>query len=441
MVRTVIIMGAAGMDFHTFNTVYRNDPDYKVKAFTATQIPNIEGRTYPRELAGSLYPDGIPTYPEEMLPELIKKWSIDEVVLAYSDLPHEEVMHKASLVQAAGADFKLIGSEHVQIESYRPVISICAVRTGCGKSQTTRRVVKLLREKNYRIVVIRHPMPYGDLVKQTVQRFATYEDLDRHECTIEEREEYEPHIDHGIVVYAGVDYKCILREAEKEADIILWDGGNNDICFYKSDLHIVVTDPHRAGHELRYYPGETNLRMADAVVINKIATAKPEYVAEVRENIMRVNPEAIIVDAASPLSVDEPDAIKGKRVLVVEDGPTVTHGGMAYGAGYLAAKRFGAGEIISPLPFAIGSIKETLEKFPHLKQVLPAMGYGKEQVNDLKETLNKADCDVVIAGTPIDLNRVVSINKPIIRVRYELEEIGRPNLKDVLKDFLNREQA
>ena len=305
------------------------------------------------------------------------------------------------------------------------------------------RVEVVLRDGGKQLIEVRDDgvgMSQEDVVL-AVQRFATYEDLDRHECTIEEREEYEPHIDHGIVVYAGVDYKCILREAEKEADIILWDGGNNDICFYKSDLHIVVTDPHRAGHELRYYPGETNLRMADAVVINKIATAKPEYVAEVRENIMRVNPEAIIVDAASPLSVDEPDAIKGKRVLVVEDGPTVTHGGMAYGAGYLAAKRFSAGEIISPLPFAIGSIKETLEKFPHLKQILPAMGYGKEQVKDLEETLNKADCDVIVAGTPIDLNRVVSINKPIIRVRYELDEIGRPDLKDVLKDFLNREQA
>jgi len=436
MARTVIIMGAAGMDFHAFNMVYRDNENYEVKAFTATQIPNIEGRIYPPELAGPLYPEGIPIYPEEELPELIRKWNIDDVVLAYSDLPHEVVMHKASLVQAAGADFKLLGAEHVQLKSTKPVISICAVRTGCGKSQTTRRVVELLKEKGYRVVAVRHPMPYGDLAKQAVQRFATYEDLDKHECTIEEREEYEPHIDHGIVVYAGVDYERILREAEKEADIIVWDGGNNDISFFKSDLHIVVADPHRAGHELKYYPGETNLRMADAVVINKIATAEPECVALVRENIQRENPDAIIVDAASPLYVDDPEAIRGKRVLVVEDGPTVTHGGMGYGAGYLAAKRFGAGEIVSPLPFAVRSIKETFEKYTHLKDILPAMGYGEEQVKDLEETLNKADCDVVVAGTPIDLNRVVKINKPIIRVRYELEEIGRPNLRDVLKDFL-----
>ena len=436
MARTVIIMGAAGMDFHAFNMVYRDNKNYEVKAFTATQIPNIEGRIYPPELAGSLYPEGIPIYPEEELPELIRKWNIDDVVLAYSDLPHEVVMHKASLVQATGADFKLLGSAHVQLKSTKPVISVCAVRTGCGKSQTTRRVVELLKEKGYRVVAVRHPMPYGDLAKQAVQRFATYEDLDKNECTIEEREEYEPHIDHGIVVYAGVDYEQILREAEKEADIILWDGGNNDISFFKSDLHIVVADPHRAGHELKYYPGETNLRMADAVVINKIATAEPECVALVRENIQRENPGAIIVDAASPLFVDDPEAIRGKRVLVVEDGPTVTHGGMSYGAGYLAAKHFGVKEIVSPLPYAVRSIKATFEKYTHLKDILPAMGYGEEQVKDLEETLNNADCDVVVAGTPIDLNRVLKINKPIIRVRYELEEIGRPDLRDVLKDFL-----
>jgi len=437
MVRKVIIMGAAGMDFHTYNTVFRDNESYEVKAFTATQIPNIEGRIYPPELAGKLYPLGIPIYPEKEVTELIRKWEIDEVVLAYSDLTHVDVMHKASMVNAAGADFKLMGSRHVQVESSKPVISICAVRTGCGKSQTTRRVVQLLKEAGHRVVAIRHPMPYGNLVKQAVQRFADYDDLDKNECTIEEREEYEPHIDHGIVVYAGVDYERILRQAEKEADIILWDGGNNDISFYKSDLHIVIVDPHRAGHELLYHPGETNLRMADAVVINKIATADPDCVDYVRENIMRERPDVIIVDAASPLTVEDPDAIKGKRVLVVEDGPTVTHGGMEYGAGYLATKRFGPKEIVSPLPFAVGSIKETFEKYPHLVDILPAMGYGDKQVMDLQKTLDKADCDVVVAGTPIDLNRVLKINKPIIRVRYHLAEIGKPDLKDVLKEYLS----
>ncbi len=437
MVRKVIIMGAAGMDFHTFNTVFRDNENYQVLAFTATQIPDIEGRTYPKELAGSLYPEGIPIYPESDIVTLINKWEVDEVVLAYSDLFHEDVMHKASLVNATGADFKLVGSRHTQVKSTKPVISICAVRTGCGKSQTTRRVVEILKEAGHRVVAIRHPMPYGDLVKQAVQRFANYDDLDTHQCTIEEREEYEPHIDHGIVVYAGVDYEAILREAEKEADIILWDGGNNDISFYKSDLHIVIVDPHRAGHELQYFPGETNLRMADAVIINKIATADPDCVAYVRENIMRERPEAVIIDAASPLFVEDPEVIKGKRVLVVEDGPTVTHGGMGYGAGYLAAMKFAPGEIVSPLPYAVGSIKETFEKYPHLEDILPAMGYGNDQVRDLEETLNNAECDVVVAGTPIDLNRVLKINKPIVRVRYALEEIGKPDLRFVLKDYLN----
>lgn len=437
MVKKVLIMGAAGMDFHTFNTVFRDNKDYDVKAFTATQIPDIEGRTYPPELAGSLYPDGIPIYEESELVDLINTWEIDEVVLAYSDLPHEVVMHKASLVNATGADFKLMGSRHLQIKSSKPVISICAVRTGCGKSQTTRRVVNLLKEAGHRVVVIRHPMPYGDLVKQTVQRFADYSDLDKHHCTIEEREEYEPHIDHGIVVFAGVDYGAILREAEKEADIILWDGGNNDISFYKSDLHIVLVDPHRPGHELQYYPGETNLRMADVVIINKVETAYPDDVEYVRENVMAERPGAVIIDAASPVSIEEPRAIRGKRVLVVEDGPTVTHGGMEYGAGYIAARRFGPKEIVSPRPYAVGSIKETFEKYPHLENVLPAMGYSEEQVKDLKETLMNADCDVVVAGTPIDLNRVLKIDKPIVRVKYSLQEIGKPDLADVLKDYLN----
>lgn len=436
MVKKVLIMGAAGMDFHTFNTVFRDNKDYDVKAFTATQIPDIEGRTYPPELAGSLYPQGIPIHEESELVDLINTWEIDEVVLAYSDLSHEVVMHKASLVNATGADFKLMGSRHLQIKSSKPVISICAVRTGCGKSQTTRRVVNILKEAGHRVVVIRHPMPYGDLVKQTVQRFADYSDLDKHHCTIEEREEYEPHIDHGIVVYAGVDYGAILKEAEKEADIILWDGGNNDISFYKSDLHIVIVDPHRPGHELQYYPGETNLRMADAVIINKIETADPDCVAYVRRNVMRERPGVVIVDAASPLSVDDPAAITGKRILVVEDGPTVTHGGMGYGAGYLAANRFAPAEIVSPLPFAVGSIKETFDTYPHLENILPAMGYGEEQVRDLEGTLRNADCDVVVAGTPIDLNRVLKIDKPIVRVKYTLQEIGKPDLTDVLKDYL-----
>ena len=437
MVRNVLIMGAAGMDFHTFNTVFRDNDEYNVKAFTATQIPDIEGRNYPPVLAGRLYPQGIPIHAEEEVPELIKKLEIDEVVLAYSDLAHVDVMHKASMVNAVGVDFTLIGSSHTQIASTKPVISICAVRTGCGKSQTTRSVIHLLKEAGHRVVAIRHPMPYGDLAKQAVQRFADYGDLDKHECTIEEREEYEPHIDNGIIVYAGVDYGAILKEAEKEADIILWDGGNNDISFYKSNLHIVIADPHRAGHELMYYPGETNLRMADVVIINKVATADPDCVDFVRENIMETNPNAIIIDAASALSVDDPDAIKGKRIVVVEDGPTVTHGGMEYGAGYLAAKRFFPSEIVSPVDDAVGSIKETFEKYPHLEDILPAMGYGDQQVRDLEETLNSIDCDVVVAGTPIDLNRIIKINKPIIRVRYELAEIGHPNLIDVLTDYLN----
>ncbi|RME89769.1 MAG: GTPase [Anaerolineae bacterium] len=428
-----IIMGAAGRDFHNFNVFFRDNKEYEVVAFTATQIPNIEGRTYPAELAGDLYPNGIPIYPEEDLPRLIKELDVDQVVFAYSDVSHEYVMHKAALVNASGADFRLMGPRSTQVKSRRPVVSVCAVRTGCGKSQTTRRVSLLLRDMGYRVAVIRHPMPYGDLVKQAVQRFADYSDLDKHECTIEEREEYEPHLNNGMIVYAGVDYERILRQAEEEADIILWDGGNNDIPFYVSDLHIVVADPHRPGHESTYYPGETNARMADVFVINKVDTAEPDAVITVRENLHRLNPDALVLEAASPIFVDDPEAIRGKRVLVVEDGPTLTHGGMAYGAGYVAARRFGAAEIVDPRPFAVRSIAETYKKYPNTGPILPAMGYGKEQMKDLEETIRRADVDLVIIGTPIDLRRVITLDKPSDRVRYELQEIGQPTLEDILR--------
>ena len=428
-----IIMGAAGRDFHNFNTFYRGNKDYEVVAFTATQIPDIEGRTYPRELAGDLYPKGIPIYPEEELPQLIKKHNVDQVVFAYSDVPHELVMHKASIVLAAGADFRLIGPRATQVKSSKPVVSVCAVRTGCGKSQTTRRVSLILRSMGFKVAAIRHPMPYGDLVKQAVQRFADYSDLDKHQCTIEEREEYEPHIDNGVIVYAGVDYEKILRQAEQEVDIILWDGGNNDFPFYVSDLQIVVVDPHRPGHELTYHPGETNARLADVFVINKVDTANPEAVIQVRENIRAINPRAIQIEAASPLFVDNPSAIQGKRVLVIEDGPTLTHGEMAYGAGYVAARRFGAAEIVDPRPFAVKSIAATYQKYPKTGPILPAMGYGAAQMKDLEATIKKADVDMVIIGTPIDLTRVIKIDKPAQRVRYELQEIGQPILEDILK--------
>jgi len=428
-----IIMGAAGRDFHNFNTFYRGNKDYEVVAFTATQIPDIEGRTYPKELAGDLYPKGIPIYAEEDLPQLIKKYNVDQVVFAYSDVPHEVVMHKASIVLAAGADFRLIGPKYTQIKSSKPVVSVCAVRTGCGKSQTTRRVSLILRSMGYKVAAIRHPMPYGDLVKQAVQRFADYKDLDKHECTIEEREEYEPHIDNGVIVYAGVDYEAILRQAEQEVDIVLWDGGNNDFPFYVPDLQIVVVDPHRPGHELTYHPGETNARMADVFVINKVDTANPDAVIQVRENIRAINPKAIQIEAASPLFVNDPAAIQGKRVLVVEDGPTLTHGEMAYGAGYVAARRFGAAEIVDPRPFAVKSIAATYQKYPKTGPILPAMGYGAAQMKDLEETIKKADVDMVIIGTPIDLTRVIKIDKPTQRVRYELQEIGQPTLEDILK--------
>ena len=433
--RNVIIMGAAGRDFHNFNTYYRDNPAYRVKAFTATQIPDIEGRKYPAALAGRLYPQGIPIYAEEELVSLIKKHKVKEVVFSYSDVSHEYVMHKASIVLAAGASYTLLGPEDTMIKSKVPVISICAVRTGSGKSQTTRKVGLILKEKGRRVVAIRHPMPYGDLVKQKVQRFATYADLDKHECTIEEREEYEPHIDKGIIVYAGVDYGAILRQAEREADVVLWDGGNNDFSFYKADLEIVVADPHRAGHELLYHPGETNIRRAQVVVVNKMDTAEKAKVKQVLDNIKKVNPSATVIKAKSPISIRGGKEIAGKRVLVIEDGPTVTHGGMAYGAGVVAAKKFGAAEIIDPRPYAVGSIRATFEKYPHLDRVLPAMGYGREQVEELGATIDRADCDLVVSATPINLNRILTPRKKVLHVGYELAEIGSPNLKDVLKNF------
>lgn len=427
-------MGAAGRDFHNFNVFFRDNENYEVVAFTATQIPNIEGRVYPSVLAGKLYPNGIPIYPESELSELIKKYKVDRVVFAYSDTPHEYVMHKASEAMAAGADFWLMGPETTMLKSKVPVISVCAVRTGCGKSQTTRRVVRILREMGKKVVSVRHPMPYGNLAEQIAERFATYEDLDKYHCTIEEREEYEPHIDLGAVIYAGVDYEKILREAEKEADIIVWDGGNNDLPFYKPDLKIVVADPLRPGHEKTYHPGETNFRMADVIVINKEDTAKFEDIEEIRKTAREINPDAIIIDAASPVYVDKGEEIKGKRVIVVEDGPTLTHGGMSYGAGYVAARKWGAKEIVSPYPYAVGSIKDTYEKYKQTREVLPAMGYSDTQIKELEETINKIPADLVIIGTPIDLRRVVKLNKPAVRVRYELEEIGKPDLEDIIKE-------
>lgn len=429
----VIIMGAAGRDFHNFNVFFREREEYEVVAFTATQIPDIEGRVYPPELAGKLYPEGIPIYPEEELENLIKENGVDQVIFAYSDVPHEYVMHKASEAMAAGADFRLMGPKTTMLKSEKPVVAVCAVRTGVGKSQTTRRVCDTLKRMGKKVVAVRHPMPYGDLAKQACQRFASYEDMDRHNCTIEEREEYEPHIDRGIVVYAGVDYERILREAEKEADVIVWDGGNNDIPFFVPDIHIVLVDPHRPGHEMRYHPGETNLRMAHVVVINKIDTAHPEGVAEVRKSIEALNPKATVIDGASPIFVEDISLIKNKRVMVVEDGPTLTHGEMTYGAGVIAAKKFGAKELVDPREYAVNSIKDTYMKYPHIGTLLPAMGYGKKQIRDLEETINRADCDTVVIGTPIDLTKLTQLNKPSVRVRYELQEIGKPTLEDVLK--------
>ena len=431
-VRT-LIMGAAGRDFHNFNVFFRDNPDYEVVAFTATQIPDIEGRTYPRQLAGKMYPKGIPIYAESDLLKLIKKLKVEQVIFAYSDVPHEVVMHKASMVLAAGADFRLMGMKNTQIKSTKPVVSVCAVRTGSGKSQTTRRVSLILRNMGFRIAAIRHPMPYGDLVAQKVQRFADYSDLDKQNCTIEEREEYEPHLDNGVIVYAGVDYEAILRQAEQEVDIILWDGGNNDFSFYVPDLAIVVADPHRAGHESTYHPGETNVRSADVFVINKVDTAQPENVIQVRETLQQLNPNALVIEAASPLFIDQPELIRGKRVLVIEDGPTLTHGEMAYGAGWVAARRYGASEIVDPRPYAVGAIINTYRKYPNTGPILPAMGYGDEMIHDLESTINNAPVDLVISATPIDLNRIIRVNKPMQRVRYELQEIGKPTLEDVLK--------
>jgi len=433
--RRVIILGAAGRDFHNFNVYFRDNPAYQVVCFTATQIPGIEGRKYPASLAGKLYPDGIPIFPEEDLPELIRKYRADVVVFSYSDVDYTYVGHRIAIANANGADFMLLGAEGTMLKSKVPVIAICAVRTGSGKSQTTRRVAQILRSHGKKVVVVRHPMPYGDLASQAVERFATYADLDRYECTIEEREEYEPHINKGTVVYAGVDYEAILRQAEQEADIILWDGGNNDTPFYKPDLHVVVADPHRPGHELLYYPGETNVRMADVVVVNKVDTAKPEDIQRVKENVRQLNPHAIIVEAASPITPDDGLRIRGKRVLAIEDGPTLTHGGMEYGAAYIAAQRFGAAEIVSAVNHAVGSIKETYRKYPNSHMVLPAMGYGPKQIKELEETIDATPCDLVVSGTPIDLSRVLKTKKPVIHVRYELDEIGHPNLEDVLKDW------
>ena len=428
----VIIMGAAGRDFHNFNVYFRDNPAYDVVAFTATQIPNIAGRTYPAKLAGAQYPKGIPIHPESDLVKLIRELKPDQVIFAYSDVSHETVMHKASQVLAAGSDFRLMGARTTQIKSNKPVVSVCAARTGSGKSQTTRRVAELLKARGYKVAAIRHPMPYGDLVKQAVQRFANYKDLAAQNCTIEEREEYEPHIARGIVVYAGVDYERILRQAEAEVDVILWDGGNNDLSFYQSDLHIVVVDPHRPGHELTYHPGETNLLMADVVVINKVDTASRESVMAVRENIRSRNPGAVLIEAASPIFADDAAAIRGKRVLVVEDGPTLTHGEMAFGAGWVAAHRYGAAEVIDPRPFASGTIAQTYAKYPTTGNVLPAMGYGDKQMRELERTINRSDADLVLIGTPIDLGRLLKFNKPSQRIRYELQEIGQPTLDEVL---------
>lgn len=430
-----IIAGAAGRDFHDFNTVFRNDDSYQVIAFTATQIPNIEGRLYPPALSGPLYPKGIPIFPESDLENLIRKHEVDEVVFSYSDVSHEYVMHLASRVLAAGAGFRFLSPRQTMLKSTKPVVSVCAVRTGSGKSQTSRKVLDILHHLGYRnVVAVRHPMPYGDLAAQAVQRFATREDMDRAQCTIEEREEYEPYVERGAVIFAGVDYEAILRKAEEEADIIIWDGGNNDLPFYKSDYHIVVVDPHRPGHELRYHPGEANLRMANAVVINKIDTASAEGVNTVLSNVRQANPSAVIVRAASPLFVDDPAAIRGKRVLVVEDGPTLTHGEMAYGAGVVAAQQFGAAEIVDPHPYAVRTIADTYRKYPSTGAVLPAMGYSREQIADLEETINVTPADLVIIATPIDLGLLVDIDRPSQRVRYELQEIGRPTLDDLLKD-------
>ena len=437
--RRIIIIGAAGRDFHNFNTRYRDDESVEVVAFTAEQIPGIDDRTYPAELAGPLYPNGIPIHPEEELPRLIKELDVNECAFSYSDVRYQHVMGVAAIVQSAGASFNLLGPDDTEVKSTKPLISVCAVRTGCGKSQTSRRVIELLMAKGLKVVAIRHPMPYGDLVAQKVQRFAELADLERHQCTIEEMEEYEPHVVRGNVIYAGVDYEAILRAAEIDpngCDVILWDGGNNDFSFYAADLSITVADPHRAGHELRYYPGEVSLRRADVVVINKIDSADLAGIEEVRGNIAKVNPDATVVDAASTLRLENPDIVRGKKVLVVEDGPTLTHGEMKIGAGVVAAKKYGAAELVAPRPCLVGKLKETFEIYPNIGEILPAMGYGAEQLKDLETTINNTDCDAVVIGTPMDLNRVITINKPTTRVFYDLQEIGQPDLDGILDGFI-----
>ena len=434
--RRALIMGAAGRDFHNFNVAFRDNEDYEVVAFTATQIPDIADRKYPSELAGRLYPDGIPIYDEKELTRLIKKQKVDDVVFSYSDVPHEYVMHKVSEVQATGANFIIMGAEQTMLKSKVPIIAICAVRTGCGKSAATRRVCRILKDAGKRVVAIRHPMPYGDLAKQKVQRFETYEDLALHDCTIEEMEEYEPHIEQGIIVYAGVDYEAILREAEEEADVIVWDGGNNDLPFYKPDLHITLVDPHRPGDELTFFPGETNLMLAHIVIISKEEYADAENIIMVKENIKRRNPKASIIDATLKISILNPDKIRDCKVLAVEDGPTVTHGGMAYGAAVLAAREYGASIIVDPKPYAVGSIKEAFNKSPDIDKLLPAMGYSSKQITDLEATINKTECDTVITGTPIDLGKIIKINKPIVRANYELLETSKPDLKNLLRDYI-----
>ena len=439
MKKRVLIMGAAGRDFHNFNTVYRDNEDYEVVAFTAAQIPDINDRKYPASLAGKLYPNGIPIYDEKELVELITKYEVDDVAFSYSDVSYDYIMHKSAIVNTAGANFVLLGTKDTCIKSVRPLISVCATRTGCGKSQTARQLIEILMEHDLKVVAIRHPMPYGDLAKQKVQRFATIEDLKLHECTIEEMEEYEPHVVRGNVIYAGVDYEAILRAAENDpdgCDVVVWDGGNNDFPFYKSDFSITVTDPHRAGHGMQYYPGEVNLRMADAVIINKIDTAIPSEVAKVRKMLAEIVPKAIVIDAASPIRVEDDKLIRNKKVLVVEDGPTLTHGGMKIGAGTVAAEKFGAAELVDPRPYLVGKLKNTFDIYPNIGTLLPAMGYGEQQLRDLEATINACDCDAVIIGTPIDLNRVIKINKPSTRVFYDLQSIGKPDFKEVIEGFL-----
>lgn len=439
--KNVIIIGAAGRDFHNFNTYYRDNENYRVVAFTAAQIPDIDNRKYPSQLAGYLYPEGIPIYPEERLAELIKDLKVDECVFAYSDVRYEDVMGISAIVNASGADFKLLGPNNTMIKSSKPVISVCAVRTGCGKSQTSRTIIELLMAHNLKVVAIRHPMPYGDLTAQIVQRFACVEDLKKHHCTVEEMEEYEPHVTRGNIIYAGVDYEAILRAAEQDpdgCDVIVWDGGNNDFSFYKPDLAITVLDPHRPGHELNYYPGEVNLRTADAAIINKIDSADTDSIRKVEENIKNVNSKAAIIKAESRITVDKPDVIKGKRVLVVEDGPTLTHGEMKLGAGTIAAQRFEAKELVDPRPYIVGRLIDTFNIYRDIGILLPAMGYGEQQLRDLEETINKTDCDSVIIGTPIDLTRIININKPCARVNYELDEVGSPNLNEMLNDFIKK---